>query len=39
MTNSLTETFDRIAATAVLAAMVAGLPLAGVMFVVKSLAV
>ena len=39
MTTSLTETFDRLAAGFVLAAMVAALPLASVMFIVKSLAV
>jgi hypothetical protein len=39
MTTHLTEAFDRVAATAVLAAMVAAVPLAGVMFVVKSLVV
>lgn len=36
MTMSLTEVFDRIAASAVLGAMMAGVPLAGIMFFVNS---
>jgi hypothetical protein len=39
MVASMTEMFDRVAATAVLAVMLAGIPLGGVMFVVQSLAV
>ena len=39
MLTSMTEMFDRVAATAVLAAMLAGIPLGGVMFVVQSLTV
>ena len=36
MTLSLTETIDRFASSAVLALMLAGLPLGGVMFFVNS---
>ena len=36
MTTSLSETIDRFATSAVLAIMLAGLPLAGVMFFVNS---
>lgn len=36
MTNSLSQSFDRFATTSVLAIMLSGLPLAGVMFFVNS---
>ena len=39
MTNTLSQTFDRVASTAVLGFMVASLPLAGVMFIVSSIGV
>ena len=39
MTNSLSETFDRVASNAIIGLMIAGLPIAGVMFVVNSMAV
>ncbi len=35
MTMSLSEIFDRVATNAILGLMIAGLPLAGVMFVVS----
>jgi hypothetical protein len=39
MTNSLSHTLDRFAAPAILAVMVAGLPLGGIMFILNSIAI
>lgn len=36
MTNSFSNTLDRFAAPAILAIMVAGLPLGGIMFILNS---
>lgn len=39
MTNSLSHTLDRFAVPAILAIMVAGLPLGGIMFVLNSVVI
>jgi len=39
MAASMTEIFDRVAASAVLAAMLAGIPLGGAMFLIQSFGV